>query len=74
MKALEKYYAKKNMAQIKAALNSPRMIADLAKALDIDLNDPEWSNMPFTEASQVMQVRVADRVRRYNQLMKGKQK
>lgn len=68
MKALEKYYAKKNMTQIQAALNSPQMIADLAKALDIDLNDPEWSNMPFTEASQVMQVRVADRVRRYREL------
>ncbi len=73
MKAIEKYYAKKNMAEIQAALNSRHKIANLAKALDIDLNDPEWSNMPSTEAFQVMQVRVADRVQRYNALIKGEQ-
>lgn len=74
MKAVEKYYAKKNISQIQAALNSRNMIDDLTKALDIDLNDPEWANMPATEAFQIMEVRVADRIRRYQELIKGEQK
>lgn len=72
MSRLEKHFAKKNMKQIYAALQSGK-ISDMAKALDIDLNNPEWANMPFTEASQIMQVRLADRVKRYLEL-EGEQK
>ena len=72
MKALERHYAKKNFRQIEAALKSGR-IADIAKALDIDLSDPEWSNMSFIEAEQVMQVRLQNKVKRLQELM-GEQK
>lgn len=68
MKALEKHFAKKNMREIQAAIESGK-IADMAKALDIDLADPEWSDMPFTEASQTMQVRLANKVKRFQELM-----
>jgi len=69
-KAIEKHYAKKNIRQIEAALKS-RKIADMAKALDIDLTDSDWSNMPFSEASQVMQVRLQNKVKRFQELMEG---
>jgi len=70
VKALERHFAKKNIKQIQAAMESGR-IADMAKALDIDLADPEWSDMSFIEASQIMQVRLANKVKRFQELTGG---
>ena len=72
MKAIEKRIARKNLREIDAAIKA-RKIEPLAKALDINLDDPEWANMKASEFFQVMQVRIADRITRYQELT-GEQK
>lgn len=68
MKAIEKYYAKKSLEQIKLAYNS-NSITQWAKAAELDLNDPEISNLPMEEATQVIQVRLADKMKRIAKLL-----
>jgi hypothetical protein len=72
VKAIEKYYARKSLEQIKLAYNS-NSITQWAKAAELDLNDPEISNLPMEEATQVIQVRLADKMNRIEQLL-GDQK
>lgn len=72
MRSIERRMARKNLQQIDAAVKA-RKIAPLAKALDIDVNDPEWANISATEFFQVAQVRIADRIKRYQELT-GEQK
>lgn len=68
MKAIERHLAKKNIKQIEAAIKS-KSIAQMAEALDINLDDPDWADMHFKEASQIMQVRLANKIKRYKELM-----
>lgn len=72
MKFIEKYYAKKSLEQINLALKS-NSILQWAKAAELDLNDPKIANLSMEEATQVMQVRLADKVRRIQELL-GEQK
>lgn len=72
MKAIEKYYAKKSLKEINIALTS-NSILQWAKAAELDLNDPEIANLSMEEATQIMQVRLADKARRIQQLL-GEQK
>lgn len=72
MKAIEKYYARKSLEQIQLAYKS-NSILEWAKAAELDLNDPEISNLPMEEATQVIQVRLADKMKRIAHLL-GEQK
>ena len=49
--------------EIIQAMKSGRL-TDLLKAADMDPNDPMFRDMPLEEAIQVIQVRVADKLRR----------
>lgn len=68
MKFIEKYYAKKSLEEINLALAS-NSISQWAKAAGLDLNDPEIANLSMQEATQIMQVRIADTVRRIHELL-----
>lgn len=72
MRAIERYYAKKSLKQIQFAYKS-NSIMEWAKAAELDLNDPEIFNLPMEEATQVIQVRLADKMKRIKQLL-GEQK
>lgn len=72
MKVIEKYYAKKSLEQINLALKS-NSILQWAKVAELELNDPKIANLSMEEATQVMQVRLADKVRRIQELL-GEQK
>ena len=68
MKAIERHYARKSLEQIKLAYNS-NSIAQWAKAAELDLNDPEIANLSMQEATQVIQVRLMDKMRRIEELL-----
>jgi hypothetical protein len=72
VRAIEKHYAKKALRQIEIAYES-NSIAEWAKAAELDLNDPDISNLSMEEATQVIQVRVADKMKRIAKLL-GEQK
>ena len=57
--------------QITKALNSGKL-NDLLEAADIDPTDPMFRDMPIQEAYEVIQVRLADRVKQIQE--QGKRK
>jgi len=72
VKAIEKYYARKSLEQIKLAYIS-NSITQWAKAAELDLNDPQIANLSMEEATQVIQVRLTDKMKRITKLL-GEQK
>jgi hypothetical protein len=72
VRAIEKYYAKKSLEQIKLAYDS-NSITQWAKAAELDLSDPEIANLSMEEATQVIQVLLADKMKRIKELL-GEQK
>jgi len=68
VKAIEKYYARKSLKKIQMAYSS-NSISTWAKASGCNLNDPEFANLSTEEATQVMQVRLADKMRRIEKIL-----
>lgn len=67
MKLIELYFANKKLKQIERAMET-RQLVDLAKAADMDLEHPMFAQMPLTEAFEIIQVRLADRLRKIAEL------
>lgn len=70
MKFIERHFANKKLKQIETAVQSGRF-ADLAIACDINLDDPIFSEMPINEFFQVVEVRLADRIRQITKINGG---
>ena len=72
MTLLLKFMANKKLKEIEIAMQSGS-VRDLAKAADMDLSDPMFSEMTIDEAFDVITVRLADRLEAIKQI-RGVQK